>query len=67
MSQLLNSKEALKMLGLGKNHRYLKYLNDRNLLPRVVLGPRTFRYEIEDCQNLVKRAKTEGLLLTVKP
>lgn len=73
---LLTSQQALKELGLSKeiapgvwrgNHRYLYYLKERNLLPRVILGPRTFRYELEDCQNLLEKSKEQGLHLIIDP
>lgn len=63
---LLTTQDALKELGLT-NPRILKWLNDRMLLPRVVLGPRTFRYEKEDCEALIQRAKTQGICLTLRP
>lgn len=73
-STYLNSVEALQRLGLYKpesgskpNVRYLNYLTERNLLPRIVLGPRTFRYDLEDLENLLERVKNEGILLTSKP
>ncbi len=66
MKNLLTTQEALEVLSLT-NYRCLYYLNKRGLLPRIVLGPRTFRYEREDCLNLLEKAKQEGILLTVKP
>ena len=62
-STLLTSKEALRVLGLT-DYRVLNYLNKRDLLPRIVLGPRTFRYEKEDCEDLLNRVKNEGITLT---
>ncbi len=67
MSALLNSQQVLKELGLGRNHRYVGYLVQRGLLPRIVLGPRTFRYDPEDIEALKEQAKKHGVLLTVKP
>lgn len=67
MSHLLNSTQALKVLNIGNNRRYLKYLVDRNLLPRIVLGPRTFKYDPQDLEDLKERAIKDGLMLTTKP
>ena len=74
MNQLLNSKQALEILGLWNpasgtkpNHRYLKYLADRHLLPRVRLGFRKIVYQKSDCERLFKMAAEQGLLLTAKP
>ena len=71
---LLNSKEALEALGLWNpadqtkpNHRYLKWLCDRNLLPRIKLGQRKFVYQKTDCEKLLSMAVEDGILLTTNP
>lgn len=66
MSRLLTSKEVLDLLKI-KDANVIGWLVQRDLLPRVVLGPRTFRYEESDAYRLIERSKTEGLMLTVKP
>lgn len=76
MSQRLNSQEVLKELGLGRevspgvwkgNPDYITWLVQRELLPRVQVGPRTFRYELEDVLELKEMNKTKGTSLTMKP
>lgn len=71
---LLNSLEALEVLGLYNpankakpNKKYLCYLNKRGLLKRMKLGHKTILYRKSECENLLKRAEKEGILLTSKP
>lgn len=73
-SGLLNSKEALQVLGLWNpadgtkpNHRYLKWLSDRDLLPRIKLGHKKIVYQKKDCERLFEMAKEQGLQLTTRP
>lgn len=72
-SGLLNTREALEILGLWNpvsgtkpNHRYLKYLELRGLLTRIKLGSRTIVYKKSDCEKLFKMACEQGLQLTTK-
>lgn len=74
MENLLDSKQALKALGLWSpktgrkpNQRYLNYLVKRNILPRLQISPRKFMYEQSEILNVLKLVKTRGLSLTSKP
>lgn len=64
--ELLTSKQVLDLLNI-KNRKVLGWLIQRDLLPRVVLGPKTFRYDRTDVERLIFRSKSEGILLTSKP
>jgi predicted DNA-binding transcriptional regulator AlpA len=63
---LITCKEVLKILGL-RTPAYVGYLVQRRLLPRIEIGPRSFRYEKQDVENLLELSKTQGVLLTVIP
>lgn len=74
MSLLLNSRQALQYLGLWDplsghepNHRYLKYLSERELLPRMILGHKTIRYERDSLDYVLNLVKKTGIRLTDKP
>lgn len=69
-TELLDSVQALQALelynpakGTKPNTRYLLNLVKRGLLPRIELGKRTFRYDINDCERLLNKVKHEGLQL----
>jgi hypothetical protein len=71
---LINAKEALELLGLYNpadtykpNTKYLKWLSDRGLLPRIKVGHRKIVYQESDCKMLLEKVKSEGLCLTVNP
>lgn len=76
MIHLLTSQEVLKELGLAKevspgvwrgNADIVTWLVQRGELPRVQEGPRTFRYELEDVQDLLDRCKAGRVVLIQKP
>jgi excisionase family DNA binding protein len=66
MSKLLTTKEVCERLSL-KNTDIVTWLVQRELLPRTRLGPKTFRYELEDVDHLLEMARTKGVCLTQKP
>lgn len=66
MSKLLTAKEVCARLNIKKLD-VVTWLVQRELLPRTVLGPKTFRYREEYVLDLINRAENEGLCLTAKP
>lgn len=66
MSKLLTSKEVLELLRI-KDANVIGWLVQRDLLPRTVLGPRTFRYEEEDVRDLLDKVRSEGIQIMTKP
>jgi hypothetical protein len=65
-SPLLTPKEALEFFKL-KDIKILRYLYQRDLLPRVVLGPKCIRYKVQDCESLLERCERGEVILTAKP
>lgn len=74
-AMLISSKEALETLGLAKpgekvqdKLRYLKWLNQRGLLVgRYKISGREYKYDKAECERLLNRALTEGIILTLNP
>lgn len=73
-ANLITSVEALIILGLHKEGRvknklrYLKWLNQRGLLVnRIKITGRQYKYDRRECEALLQRAITEGIILTLNP
>lgn len=64
--EILTRDEALQALKL-KDRNVLTYLFKRGLLIPLKYGTRTYRYDRRDCDRLLERVKTEGILLNIKP
>lgn len=71
-SQLIDSTKALEVLGLydpkvhaKPNIRHIASLVKRELLPRIKLGARTYRYHLADCESLLTKAINGEIILII--
>lgn len=56
MSKLWTAKQVLEFFNV-RDPQIVTDLVSRGLLPRIVLGPKMFRYEAEDCQLILDNIK----------
>lgn len=62
MTRLLTEKEVRAFFGVGDKD-FVTKLVQKDLLPRIVLGKKCYRYEQGDVLALLDRVKNDGLQL----